>query len=323
MIRRTILKESTVLISLLGEERNELNEGPHWDEKNRMLYFVDIHTSSLLRYNPENKKFYRGKLNGTKSVGFAIPVNGTNNQFVVGADLDLLLVQWDGSSPDIKTVRTLVKIDDRKAGTRFNDAKVDFMGRLVAGTMLDGPGEPNDEILLSLGSDLTKQILLEHVGLSNGIAWNRELGKMYHCDSTKHTVTQYDYDEKTGVIRNPVVLINISVKKYKLPESAVPDGMTIDTEGILYIAVHGGGRVLQFDPIKKEIIHEIMIPAPQVTSVAFGGKDMNILFVTTAAEATNGKPVKDKNAGRLYTVKGLKAKGHKANMFVLDHKYLN
>ncbi|XP_026479459.1 uncharacterized protein LOC113385844 [Ctenocephalides felis] len=299
MIRRTILKESTVLISLLGEERNELNEGPHWDEKNRMLYFVDIHSSSLLRYNPENKKFYRGKLNGTKSVGFAIPVNGTNNQFVVGADLDLLLVQWDGSSPDIKTVRTLVKIDDRKAGTRY------------------------DEILLSLGSDLTKQILLEHVGLSNGIAWNRELGKMYHCDSTKHTVTQYDYDEKTGMIRNPVVLINISDEKYKLPESAVPDGMTIDTEGILYIAVHGGGRVLQFDPIKKEIIHEIMIPAPQVTSVAFGGKDMNILFVTTAAEATNGKPVKDKNAGRLYTVKGLKAKGHKANMFVLDQKYLN
>lgn len=54
---------------------------------------------------------------------------------------------------------------------------------------------------------------------------------MYHCDSTKHTVTQYDYDEKTGMIRNPVVLINVSDKKYKLPESAVPDGMTIDAEG--------------------------------------------------------------------------------------------
>lgn len=88
-------------------------------------------------FKPLLSNRYRGKLNGTKSVGFAIPVNGTNNQFVVGADLDLLLVQWDGSSPDIKTVRTLVKIDDRKAGTRFNDAKVDFMGRLVAGEQLE------------------------------------------------------------------------------------------------------------------------------------------------------------------------------------------
>jgi sugar lactone lactonase YvrE len=178
--------------------------------------------------------------------------------------------------PATGTVSGLIAPAGHDPGTcRFNDGKCDPAGRFWAGTMaLDeraGLGS-----LYRLDSNGQASRVLSGVSISNGIAWNPPGTKMYHIDTPTSVVAAYDYDAATGEIRNRTIAAEV-------PRSlGWPDGMTIDEEGMLWIALWDGHAVTRWDPANGRCIATHRLPASRITSCAFGGPGLRSLFITSA-----------------------------------------
>jgi len=148
--------------------------------------------------------------------------------------------------------------------------------------------------------------MVDGVGTSNGIVWSADKTKMYYIDTPTRQVMGYDYDNETGAISHPKVAVEI-------PEGAgYPDGMTIDEEDNLWVALWGGSAVVCFNPENGELVRKIEVPAKNVTSCAFGGNDLGTLYITTARESTSDEDLqKFPHAGGVFKirpgVKGVKA----------------
>jgi len=290
-----------------------IGEGPHWDADTQSLYYNDIYgkDSSILRYDFKENKTYSATIDGEPVVSFIIPVAGTSDQFAVGIGRRVGVVQWDGKSSKAKLVRIAFEVEkgDEFKTNRFNDAKADASGRLYAGTMrLEECGD----LFASFSGSLYKYIqgesvdkLRGNISVSNGLAWDFNTNKFYYIDTCQLDIKEFDYDPKTGNLSNERVIIDFKTNGER--PSFLPDGMTIDTEGNLYVATWGGHKVLKVNPKTGRVEHEIKIPAEQVTSAAFGGPNLDILFVTTAATDRSGP--QPPPAGSLFKVTGLGVKG--------------
>jgi sugar lactone lactonase YvrE len=140
--------------------------------------------------------------------------------------------------------------------------------------------------------------MLDSVSISNGIVWTRDKKTMYYNDTPTGTVQAFDYDNKTGVISNRRVVIRIP------RGGGGPDGMTIDSEDKLWIALWGSGTVCRYDPIAGEKMQTVKVPAPNVSSCAFGGKNLETLYITTARAWVNADKLKEfPLSGGLFSVK--------------------
>jgi len=163
---------------------------------------------------------------------------------------------------------------DEPANNRFNDGKCDPRGRFLAGTMDMGETSPNGSLYSVAGKSVAR--LFDNVTISNGLAWSPDYKTLYYIDTPSHEVKAFDYDLETGTIGNMRVLINI-------PESlGHPDGMTSDTHGSLWIAMWGGAQITRWDPNTGQLLEQIPVPAKNVSSCVFGGRQMNELFITSA-----------------------------------------
>lgn len=183
-------------------------------------------------------------------IGFVIPVQGNNKQFILGAGTQIVLIEWDGKSANGKLVKVIGEVEKDKVNTRFNDAKVDPRGRLFAGTMrLE---ECGDIFAARWGTfyRYTKSngfdILKTQIGVSNGLCWNEKKNKFYYIDSCDLDIKEYSYDPVTGNISNERKVIDFD--NGERPPPFVPDGMTIDEHGSLYVATFGGSKVLKINP---------------------------------------------------------------------------
>ena len=188
---------------------------------------------------------------------------------------------------------------------RFNDGKCDPAGRFWAGTM-DIEIEPEKGALYRLDPDSTIHKMIDRVSISNGIVWSHDCTKMYYIDSPTQKVMRYDYNNETGEISNPKVAIEIP------EETGLPDGMTIDVDGNLWVALYGGAAVGCWNPQTGELIRKIEVPAKNVTSCAFGDDDLGTLYITTARQETSDEELKKyPNAGGVFKtrpgVKGVNA----------------
>lgn len=224
-------------------------------------------------------------------------------------------MRWDGCNPTANIVRNYVEVEQELGFTRFNDGKVDPRGRIFTGTMCrEGTDLPlrvrhGKFYCIEKGVPVVK---LTDINISNGLTWNEKKNKFYYIDSGNFHLKEFDYDPVTGNISNEVVMLQIEEGQYLM------DGMTIDDAGFVYIATFRGGRVIKVNPEKQEIVDEIEIPdAAQITSVAFGGPNLDELFVTTANFATSPRP-----NGRLFRVTGLGAKGTKMYSAKLDSEWI-
>jgi gluconolactonase len=290
---------------------NVLGEGPHWDIERQSLYWNDIYGGTIHRFDYNENKTYNCKIDGIDVIGFIIPVQGNNKHFILGTDTKVSLVEWDGKSAKGKLVSIVGQVEKDKVNTRFNDAKADPKGRLYAGTMrLE---ECGDIFAARWGTfyRYTKaagfEPLKTHIGVSNGLCWNEKANQFYYIDSCDLDVKEYTYDKASGNLTNERSII--SFDNGERPPPFVPDGMTIDDQGMLYVATFGGSKVLKVNPKTGKIELEIKIPAEQVTSAAWGGPNLDILFVTTAAkEFSRPQPPP---AGGLFKVTGLGARGTK------------
>ncbi|KAJ8973400.1 hypothetical protein NQ317_006466 [Molorchus minor] len=227
----------------------QLGEGPHWDSKTQALYFVNYSGQHIHKYVPATKKHTKANIAllilyfSGKSVSFVIPVENKENQFVIATENEVSLIQWDGKSEKVSILETLF-VDPNNA---FNDGKCDPSGRLWTGTIAKGLLEGNGSPTGNLYSFQNKKSVshLSEIGLSNGLAFDVNLNKFYYVDSYKGTLDQYDFDVTTGRIGL--------------------DGMAVDYEGNLWVAVFNGSKVIKIDPRKPEaVVKTIQIPTKQI-----------------------------------------------------------
>lgn len=287
----------------------DLGEGPHWDEKSQSLYLVDISAKQILNFNPHTKVLKRAQLD--KKVGFVVPVKGKSDEFVTGLGTDLAIIKWNGENSAIEEVDLRWKTNEEQRN-RINDGKCDPSGRLYAGTMCE---EKVDNFWLQEKCNFYSidksglKTKLSKVSLSNGLAWSLDSKKFYYIDSCIYNVRAFDYDITTGNIANGQVIFDL--KENNLP--GLPDGMTIDKDGNLWVAVYNGARVIKVDPRSGKLLFTVELPALQTTSVAFGGKNYDELYVTSANVPVPPEEEETKNKythnGYLFKVTGLGVKG--------------
>lgn len=239
-----------------------------------------------------------------------MPVEGKLDEFIVGIGPKLVVVRWDGRTPTASIARKYVEVE-QGGNTYFNDGKVDPRGRIFSGTMFTAASKLPFTTRIGTFYSVEKGLVVAHlsnINISNGLTWNEKTNKFYYIDSGDLHIKEFDYDPSTGSISNETIIFQISAG------SPLMDGMTIDELGFLYIATFGGGRVIKVDPQARRIVDEFEIPhALQVTSVAFGGPNLDELFVTTASLKTQPGP-----NGHLFKVTGLGAKGTKMYSAKLD-----
>ncbi|XP_011881379.1 PREDICTED: regucalcin-like isoform X2 [Vollenhovia emeryi] len=293
-----------------------LSEGPHWDHRTQKLFFVDIQNQYIRRLDIATGVVTSAYIaNGT--VGVVIPVDDSNDELVAGVGKDLVLVKWNGDEDDSEPkVKMLCSLEPPQAETRINDGKVDSTGRFWLGTMgieVNGVAPPDLGSLYRVDDNLKPEKEISPVTISNGLAWNSKDDTFYYIDSPTRQVAAYDYDPNLGKISNRRIVFDLNNTDLK----GVPDGMTIDTDGNLWIALFGGSHVIQVDPKTGAVMRKVKIPADNVTSVTFGGPLLDTLYVTTSGyNLTAEQRELTPDAGAVFAVKGLKTRGTLANSFV-------
>eukprot|EP01127_Copromyxa_protea_P010717 TRINITY_DN2637_c0_g1_i2.p1 TRINITY_DN2637_c0_g1~~TRINITY_DN2637_c0_g1_i2.p1 ORF type:complete len:500 (-),score=89.21 TRINITY_DN2637_c0_g1_i2:48-1547(-) len=290
-------------VSIVSRCHCKLGEGPHWDDKRGILFFVDILDQKFFSYNPSTRltQVHSSTLSYPSCI---VPCKENNDEFLLTTQKGLAWFNVKEINSEIWIERT--KFED-KAENRFNDGKVDLAGRLWAGTMaIDGKRQ--DGSLYTIEPDGTFQTRRTNVGISNGLCWSPDQKVMYFIDSPLKKVVAFDYDQATGNITN-----ERDVVVFPQDQEPVPDGMTIDTEGMLWIAIWGGARVVRYDPSSGSELTSIPIPAQNVTSCCWGGAELDVLYVTSARCDTDTK--KYPAAGCLFAVRNTGAKGFPMNSF--------
>jgi len=255
------------LIAVLEYRTNaELGEGALWNYKTQELYWIDIEKKLLCLYNPVNKKNRYIKM--PSRIGTVVPVN---SQFVLTALEDGIYI----TNLQLGTSELYLDMKDELKDKRLNDGKCDPFGRFWVGSMHLNQ-EKGEAQLFSINQNGHLDIKIDSVTISNGIAWSEDKSTMYYIDTPSAEIKSYDYDKTTGQISNRKIVIRIS------ESLGFSDGMTIDSEGMLWVGMWNGNAVLRIDPSRGEVIQTIEVPALNVTSCAFGGDSLDELYITTA-----------------------------------------
>ena len=252
---------------LVLDARAELGEGSIWDYRNGLLYWIDILKREVHLFDPVTKSDECQDVG--QLVGTVVPK--TDGRLMLA--LERGFCEYD---PESRTLGETKTPEDHPEGVRFNDGKCDPAGSFWAGTMNYSGGEAARGALYRLDVDGGIHTMLTGVGVSNGIVWNEKLGKMYYIDTPTREVAEFDYDAESGGIRNRRVAVTFP------EDEGFPDGMTIDAEGMLWVAHWGGGAVSRWDPTTGEKVASIKVPADFVTSCALGGSALDELYITTA-----------------------------------------
>ncbi|WP_219835487.1 SMP-30/gluconolactonase/LRE family protein [Paenibacillus sp. R14(2021)] len=266
---QTKAKQFAHAAELLLDSKAILAEGPHWNARQNRLYWVDIQGLSFGHLDTatgSNEQFNMGKTVG------AVVCDAEDDEVVYLATRD----GFERFDCRTSTLTAIVDPESDKPGNRFNDGKCDSAGRYWAGTMQDVEANVTGALYV-LDNDLSCRKAYDGVGVSNGIAWNEDETTMYYIDSMKGTVRAFDYDAAAGDIANPRVIIDFR------EEEGAPDGMTIDAEGMLWIAHWGGWQVSRWNPATGKKLEAVYVPAAKATSCVFGGEDLGTLYITTAS----------------------------------------
>jgi sugar lactone lactonase YvrE len=271
-------------VEVFADLRADVGEAPHWDDASRTLLFVDLTGGTVFRYDQSGLRL--GSFDVGQEVGAVVPRRGGG---LVLAVRDGIAVATD-SGEDLELT---APVERGIPGNRMNDAKCDPAGRLLAGTMAFDVS-PHAAALYRVEPDWSFDQVVRDVTQSNGIAWSPSGSRMYFIDSATHGVDVFDYDVGTGSAGNRRRLVTID------PAHGIPDGMTADDEGNLWVACFGGAAVRCYSPAGM-LLDEIFFPVTQVTSCAFGGPGLADLYVTSAAyRLSAGQLRKEPHAGATF-----------------------
>lgn len=263
----------------------ELGEGPHWDVPTQTLYWVDVPAQMV--HSMDSTGRHRSWDVGMP-IGAAVP-RASGGLVFAGGNGFYALDTETGSVTELATTPDLPH-------TRLNDGKCDRAGRFYAGSM-DADEKPGRGKFYRFDTDHSVTELYDGIGISNGLGWSPDDKLMYYIDSFAYRVDVHDYDVATGQMGERRVFARLGSGEL------VPDGLAVDSEGGVWVAVWGGGVIQRYDA-DSTLTSVVKLPAAHVTSCAFGGPGLTELFITTAAGP-------GRSAGALFTcpasVKGLPA----------------
>lgn len=282
------------------DENFELGEGPIWCANRKVLFWVDILQGHLHTCDPAA---------GTDSVIQVDQAIGTVVPCQAGGVM--LALHHGFAHLDLETgkVKMLCDPESDKPANRFNDGKCDPAGRFWAGTMdFDAAEEAGSLYCMDLDGSVTRK--LDKISVSNGIVWNSRCDTMYFIDTFTQLIEAFDYDNATGEISNRRTAIKTE------GEQGFPDGMSIDTDDNIWVAMWGGYGVTCWDPRTGKKLDKIELPASQTTACAFGGENLDELYITSASTKLSPEQLKEQpHAGNLFRatpgVTGVKAYTYK------------
>ena len=259
-------RSANVKVEVFADLQADVGEAPHWDERTETLLFVDLTAGVVFRYGQSGAKL--GTFSVGQEVGAVVPRRSGG----------LVLAVRDGIAAASDTgegFQLTAPVERDIPGNRMNDAKCDPAGRLFAGTMAFD-FSPQSAALYRVAPDWSFEPVVRDATQSNGIAWSPDGSQMYFIDSATQGVDVFDFDVGTGSVGSRRRLVTIE------RAHGVPDGMTADSRGNLWVACFGGATVRRYSPAGV-LLDEIEFPVTQVTSCAFGGPDLADLYVTSAA----------------------------------------
>ena len=245
-----------------------LGESPLWSPAEAALYWVDIDNPTIHRLDPATGARERWPIETEiGSIGLAGP-----RRMIAG-------LRTGAHYVDLETGRIEPICDPEGEGrfnrNRMNDGKIDRAGRFWVGTMND-PGHEPLGTLYRIDRDGGAAPVLGGIRVPNALCWSPDSSVMYFTDSYSHQIWAFDFDLATGAMENKRVFAAIA------EETGVPDGATVDADGFLWCAHMFGSRVSRYAP-DGSLDRAIALPVPQVTSCAFGGADLETLYITTAS----------------------------------------
>ena len=280
-----------ITIERISGVKNQLGEGPVWDVDERALYWIDGHAPAIYRLDANTNEVRSWKV--PKAIGsFALRENG-------GA----ICAMSDGFYFFDFTSGNATAVPDgivAKPGTSFNDGKTDARGRFIAGTLDANFANPIGSIY-SLDSSLKCSVLESAIGCTNGPCFSPDNRTFYCSDSISRTISAYDYDLASGTASNKRQFAAIKGL------GGAPDGATVDAEGNLWSAIAGGGKLVCFKP-DGSVARTVEVPVPIITSVMFGGDNLDVLYATSIGMKILGMEP-GPESGALFAIRGLGVKG--------------
>ena len=250
---------------LFSDYSCELGEGPFWDSKRSRLHWVDIIGKKIISQNLDGSNIHALEVDGNPGC-VVLSDDGT---MVAGVDNQI------SSLDDGGNLLNVLADTNEGSGLRFNDGKCDPSGRFWVGSM--DRKEKNKLGSLYSWNSIEGLVNREQgMTVSNGMGWSPDNSLFYYIDSPTREVSVYDFDLSTASINNKRRFISFTL------DDGFPDGMTIDSEGRLWIAFWGGSKIMCVNPDSKAIEEVVSFPVSKITSCAFGGEKMDRLFITSA-----------------------------------------
>jgi sugar lactone lactonase YvrE len=249
---------------------DELGEGATWDVARQRLISVDIMRGRVHVFDPRTTTARTVEVG--QPVGAAVPRR----------DGGLMLAVRDGfATLDLATraMTFIAHIDLDRPDLRMNDGTCDAAGRFWAGTMAIDE-RPAAGALYRLDPDGSTHTMVTGVGISNGIDWSPDGGTMYYVDSLTQRLDRFDFDPASGMIANRRTLVTID------PAEGSPDGLTVDAEGAIWLALWGGSSIRRYLP-DGTLDFVLPVPVTYPTTCAFGGADLGDLYITSATIRMN------------------------------------
>lgn len=253
-------------VELVLEAHATLGEGPVWDVARGVLWWVDIVAGLVHCFDPRD------------GLDRAIPVGSQVGAVAPRRDgtlLTALQARLAVLEPESGSLETFVELP---AGDRLrcNDGKCDPFGRFWVDRMTDD-GSPGRGSLLRVDPDRSLECRMAGLAIPNGLGWSADGRRMYFVDSAWCEVREFDYDPATGRMGDGRRLVSFE------DDGTVPDGLTVDAEGCLWVARWGAGCVVRVGT-DGTILDRVDLPVSQATSCTFGGEELDELYITTAHE---------------------------------------
>ena len=285
-----------VNIERIGNTRNQLGEGPLWDMTSKALYWVDSLAGIVYRrLGNEVRKWHCGDMVGSLAVV-------DDERLVVATQTGLKFLNFkDGQLDPITDPET------DNPDTRFNDGKTDHAGNFLAGTMGIRIRDRGLGSLYRLRPDLTLEVLLTDVVVSNGPCFSPD-GRTFYFNDGRRRILAFDYDPN-GPLANQRTFFDGET------HGTGSDGATVDTDGNIWAALIGSGEIGCITPDGR-LVERIAMPVRLPSSVMFGGEYLDELFVTSISDSGN-RTSDEPGAGGLYRVTGLGARGLPETRFAL------
>jgi len=291
------MTQACTSVEVVVDERADVGEGPLWDHRAGLLYWVDITPGRLHVFDPGSGSSWTHEM-GQSLGSVALRERG-----------GLIVALRDGLhtlDPDEGRLEPLLEIDSRAPTLWLNDSACDRAGRLWVDSVSDDE-KPGSSCLYRVHPSLKLSKEVEGATLANGLGWSPDDRTMYFVDSMADGISAFDYDLTSGRLSGRRNFVQSEA------EQGLPDGLTVDEEGFVWVAYWGGWCVRRYSP-EGTLDRVVELPVSQVSSCSFGGENLDELYITTAANQLSAEDLSvQPAAGSLFRarpgVRGLAASG--------------